>query len=80
MRPIPQFPADLITLTEEILIAKLYLMCSVILLLIFYIYKIAKEQKFSFRDFSPCLSGVFIVNFEHISHLFLVFQLLTLNS
>ena len=25
------------------------------------------------------LSGVFIVNFEHISHLFLVFLLLTLN-
>ena len=24
-------------------------------------------------------SGVFIVNFEHISYLFLVFQLLTLN-
>ena len=26
-----------------------------------------------------CLSGVFIVNFEHISHLFLVFLLLSLN-
>ena len=26
-----------------------------------------------------CRSGVFIVNFEHISHLFLVFLLLTLN-
>ena len=25
-------------------------------------------------------SGVFIVNFEHISHLFLVFLLLTLNG
>ena len=25
-------------------------------------------------------SGVFIVNFEHISHLFLVFLLLTLNK
>ena len=27
-----------------------------------------------------CRSGVFIVNFEHISHLFLVFLLLTLNK
>ena len=25
-------------------------------------------------------SGVFIVDFEHISHLFLMFQLLTLNK
>ena len=27
-----------------------------------------------------CRSGVFIINFEHISHLFLVFLLLTLNK
>ena len=27
-----------------------------------------------------CLSGIFIVNFEHVSHLFLVFLLLTLNK
>ena len=28
---------------------------------------------------TPCRSGVYIVNFEHISHLDLVFLLLTLN-
>ena len=27
-----------------------------------------------------CCSGVFIVNFEHISHLFLLFLLVTLNK
>ena len=42
----------------------------------------AKARQLFYKVFlfkKMCRSGVFIVNFEHISHLVLVFLLLTLN-
>ena len=38
------------------------------------------SEQFFHAPAPPPSSGVFIVNFEHISHLFLVFLLLTLNK
>ena len=43
-------------------------------------FKVKIIQSYSFDLRSLTSFGVFIVNFEHISHLFLVFLLLTLNK
>ena len=50
--------------------------------LVFTCSKLTKErveQGVKDDESQWCHSGVFIINFEHFSHLFLVFLLLTLN-
>ena len=42
-----------------------------------YLFKASNRNT---RKYQWCGSGVFIVSFEHISHIFVVFQLLHLNK
>ena len=45
-----------------------------------YVFKISLCSKLILKHQSDCRFGVFIVNFEHILHLFLLFLFLTLKQ
>ena len=45
-----------------------------------HLFKVNKENWRSLFKINKKCSGIFLVNFDYIAHLFLVFLLLTLNS
>ena len=81
MWPYPQETVDLETFAEQILHGKLHFLCSISFIEVanlncanIYSFKVENVSSNHRR------SGAFIVNFEHILHLFLVFALLTSNK
>ena len=87
MWPNPQFPADLVTFTIEIVNGKLYFLWSVFTKIRDNLVGIYMSKVNGGNTKAMCqiwrhwyYFGVFVVKFEHISHIVLAFPLLTWTS
>ena len=59
MWPNPQFPADFVTCTKEILNGKLHFLCSVLMLLILWVNLLIHSKYRKIRTRNKCLFGHF---------------------